>query len=70
MGSTLLFFKSVDCSANYLLKMFAFVLMSVTNLLPAKRIDQWVSACNNGLFNFDDDELMKCLCGMVDRRKA
>ena len=37
MGSTLFSFKGVHCSAKKILKMFAFVFTSVTNLLSTKR---------------------------------
>ena len=37
MGSTFFSFKGVHCSAKKLLKKFAFVFTSVTNLLSTKR---------------------------------
>ena len=36
-GNALLFFKGVHCSAKNLLKMFAFVWISITKLSPIKR---------------------------------
>ena len=66
-GSTLQFRRGVHCSAKNLLKIFTFVWISVINLLSIKRrgirrlflsfekvlrIDQYVLACNRGLFNF------------------
>ena len=36
-GSTLPFFKGVNCSAKNSLKIFAFVLISITNFLSIKR---------------------------------